>query len=149
MTFANEASSRLPYEPRLAGSLTVRHIGATRGLIATLAVVGRRNTNLFSAHELPPYALLNIRVRQTFQLVGLSMELESGVVNALGASYERVELFPEPGRRFEIGLSIGTGRGARLPGTSSDQSFPTAADGEGQASESPTAGQRVQVKSGP
>lgn len=118
VTFANEASSPLPYEPGLAGSLTVAHLAASRGVMATLSVVGRRGTNLFSPHELPPYALLNIRVRQTFHLVGFSAELESGVVNALGASYERIELFPEPGRRFEIGLSIGTGRGARLPDTS-------------------------------
>ncbi len=148
VTFANDASSPLPYEPRLSGSLTVRHAGATRGIMATVALVGRRNTNLFGLHDLPPYALLNIRARQTFHLVGLSAELEAGVVNALDMTYERVELFPEPGRRLEIGLSIGIGHRSRLPGASSDQNFPAAADGEGQTPDSPAAGQRVHAKSG-
>jgi len=127
VTFANGARNTLPYAPALSGSLSVGHDTRTRGVFAQLEVVGRRATSILDSYDLSPYALLNIRARQTFPLVGVLAEIQLGVINALGAGYERVELFPEPGRRFELGLSLSVGERKRLPDARHDRSFPRAA----------------------
>ncbi|MCG8469246.1 MAG: TonB-dependent receptor [Gemmatimonadetes bacterium] len=123
ITFPDDARSSLPYEPALSGSLAVEHTRDRSGARGELVFVGRRKTSIFGPHDLRPYALLNVRGRQTFHIMGLSAEVELGVLNALDATYERVELFPEPGRRFELGLGIGAGPGRRLPPAGRDRSF--------------------------
>ena len=122
LRFENSTSSSVPYAPNLSGSLTLYYEGERRGVSANLTLMGPRKTNIFGPHELPAYALVNIRGRQTFQLMGMAAQLEAGILNALGSVYERMELFPEPGRRGEVGLRILTGSRARLPLTSSHKS---------------------------
>ena len=74
--------------------------------------------SVFAPHALEPYALLNIRGRHAFYVMGVTAELELGITNALSSTYERIELFPEPGRRLDIGIRVRPGR-AGLPRTAS------------------------------
>ena len=130
ITFDNATSTPLPYEPGLSSSLAVYYQGEGRGVSADITVTGSRRTNIFGPHKLPGYVLVNIRGRQTFQLLGMRAQLEAGMLNALGSVYERMELFPEPGRRLEVGLRILTGSRARLPGTPPDKTFDKHAPGK-------------------
>ncbi len=127
VTFDNGAQNSLPYQPALAGTLAIGHETERRGVRGEVELAGRRATSILGPHDLNPYGLLNIRARQTFHLVGYSAEVQFGILNALGAPYERIELFPEPGRRFELGVSLSTRGQKRLPGVGRDQSFPVAA----------------------
>ena len=138
VTFDNATSTPLPYEPGLSSSLAVYYEGEERGAAADITVNGSRRTNIFGPHKLPGYALVNIRGRQTFQLMGMSAQLEVGMLNALGSVYERMELFPEPGRRLEVGVRILTGSLARLPGTPPNKTFDKHAPGKSSSVEEET-----------
>jgi outer membrane receptor protein involved in Fe transport len=138
VTFDNATSTPLPYEPGLSSSLAVYYQGEERGVSADITVTGSRRTNIFGPHKLPGYALVNIRGRQTFQLLGMRAQLEAGMLNALGSVYERMELFPEPGRRLEVGLRILTGSLTRLPGTPSYKTLNEHAPGRSRSVEEET-----------
>ncbi len=110
-----ETSTPLPYEPGVFGRAGLEYrTASTRGGIE-LEWSGRRRTDLFAPHTLSPFGLLNIRGGQTFHLAGMEAEVGAAVLNAFGTAYERVELFPEPGRRFEFSVRFGGGRRSRLP----------------------------------
>ncbi|MDX1392988.1 MAG: TonB-dependent receptor [Gemmatimonadota bacterium] len=121
----------LPYQPAWSGSASAERRGPGPDVRADVEIRGPRRTSIFGPHELPPFALLDIRVRQPFTAAGLGAVLEVGVSNVLDVAYERVELFPEPGRSLEVRLELGPAASPSLQGAAADRSFrPEAAAGE-------------------
>lgn len=71
-----------------------------------LELRGARRSSVYGPHELRPFGLLNFRGRQTFHIEGFDAVLEGGLLNVLDTTYERIELFPEPGRSMELRLTL-------------------------------------------
>ena len=100
-------STPLPYHAHLSGSASVERRGPGPDARLDFEIQGPRRTSVFGPHELPTVALIEVRVRQGVTFAKLTAVLEVGVSNVLDAAYERVELFPEPGRRFEVRIDLG------------------------------------------
>lgn len=101
------ADDRLPYVPALRGRIAVERRGSAGAARAELRAVGARTTTLAGTHRLPPFAVLDVTGRAGVEVGGIPLELRVGVRNVLDATYELVELFPEPGRSLEARLTVG------------------------------------------
>jgi outer membrane receptor protein involved in Fe transport len=102
-------SNPLPYHPALSGGVALERSGAGPGVRLDLELEGARRTSVYGPHELPAVALLDLRANQGFRAVGVDAVIEIGLLNVLDVAYERVELFPEPGRTVEVRLSVRPG----------------------------------------
>jgi hypothetical protein len=121
--YFDDYSSARPYQPRLSGVVSLERRGAGPDGRVDLEVRGARRTSVYGPHELPPLALLSLRARQAFHTLGLAGVLEVGVSNVLDVAYERVELFPEPGRTVEVRLELTPRRTRNLQATGANGSF--------------------------
>ncbi|MDH3733150.1 MAG: TonB-dependent receptor [Gemmatimonadota bacterium] len=130
--FENYANP-LPYHPHVSGSVSLERRGAGPDARLDVEVLGPRRTNVFGPHELPTIALIDIRGRQAAHVLGLHTVIELGVSNVLDVSYESVELFPEPGRTFEIRLNVTPGGSGRLQANRSGRSLSPVPEAGGDA----------------
>jgi outer membrane receptor protein involved in Fe transport len=105
----------LPYQAHLSSRASLERRGPGPDAREEIEVRGPRRTSMFGPQQLPAVALVGIRGRQELTVAGFDAVLEVGVSNVLDAAYERVELFPEPGRRFEIRIDVGTRSPESLP----------------------------------
>jgi outer membrane receptor protein involved in Fe transport len=108
-------SNPLPYQAHLSGRASLERRGPGPDARVDVEIQGPRRTSMFGPHELPAVALVGIRGRQDLTFAGFDAVLEVGVSNVLDAAYERVELFPEPGRTFEVRIDVGARSGESLP----------------------------------
>ncbi|MFV1987353.1 MAG: TonB-dependent receptor [Gemmatimonadota bacterium] len=119
----DEYSSRMPYHPRVSGNISLERRGSGPDGRVDLELRGARRTSVYGPHELPAFALLSVRARQPFHAAGFDGVLEVGVSNVLDVAYERVELFPEPGRTLELRLELIPRRQRSLQANGADRNF--------------------------
>ncbi len=94
----------VPYRPGLSATLGVERQSPAVSLRAALRWTGERTTSIAGTRALPGFLLVDLAVSRRLPGVGLPLELELRVDNALDESYELVELVPEPGRRISLTL---------------------------------------------
>lgn len=97
----------LPYLPALRGRVAVERSGPATAARLELRAVGERVTTLAGTHALPAFAVLDLVVRARLEPGAVPLTMRLGLRNALDARYELVELFPEPGRTVEVGITVG------------------------------------------
>lgn len=100
------ADDRLPYEPSWSAGFAVERVRGTPRARLTARLVGSRPTDPAGTHALDPFARVDLRVRQPLHIGDVEVELDVAVLNLFDARYERVELFPEPGRQLELRLGV-------------------------------------------
>lgn len=105
----------LPYQPEWSGALSIERVSGPRSALVRLRYTGARPTSIAATHELPANALVDVAGRQRVRMGGAELEIELGIRNLLGARYELVELFPEPGRQLTVRVGIRTRPRPGLP----------------------------------
>lgn len=116
-------SSPMPYLPAVSGALSLERSGAGGRVRADLELKGARRTSIYGPHELPPLALLSLRANRRVHALGFEAVVEVGLLNVLDVAYERVELFPEPGRSMEVRLELRPASRGNLQSNRAGRSF--------------------------
>jgi len=118
------SSSPLAYQPAVSGRIALERKGRSGGGIrADLELKGARKSSITGPHELRAFGLVNLRGRQTFHIEGFDAILDAEVRNVLNTTYERIELFPEPGRSLELRVTLRPNRRARLQAHAANRSL--------------------------
>lgn len=102
----------MPYQPALSALLAIERRAGPSGFRGVIRYTGERRTSLAGPHQLPAYTEIDLRGRRSIDVVGLALDLDLAILNVFDARYERVELFPEPGRRFELRVGFRMGPSA-------------------------------------
>ncbi len=107
----------LPYQPEWTGRLLVARSFAHSYVEADLALLGSRTTSLAATHSLPPFAMLDLAAGRSLRMLDSNFRIDVRVRNVLDQRHELVELYPEPGRHFELRIGFATGHGSSQAGS--------------------------------
>jgi len=123
-------SAPLAYQPAASGRIAVEHrIRVGGGIRADVELKGPRRSSITGPHELRAFGLVNLRGRQTFHIEGFDATLEAELRNVLDTTYERIELFPEPGRSLELRITLRPSGRTRLQADAANRSLGSTSPG--------------------
>jgi outer membrane receptor protein involved in Fe transport len=96
----------LPYEPAVAGRLSLQGWVGTVGGRLDVRYTGARTTSIAATRKLPGFLTLDVSARHQLEAGRLGLGLLIRMENVTDQRYQLVELFPEPGRRFSVRLEL-------------------------------------------
>jgi outer membrane cobalamin receptor len=96
----------VPYRPGVSAGGTLERRSGRAALSATATWTGARTTSIAGTRTLPAFLLVDAALSLRLPAPAISSEVVFRVLNLLDSRYELVELVPEPGRGFEVGVRV-------------------------------------------
>ena len=96
----------LPYQPDVAGRISVEGRHGPLALSLSAQFTGSRTTSIAATRRLPALTVIDVMIRRRIELGSLALGFAVRVDNLFDRRYELIELFPEPGRQLVISLEF-------------------------------------------
>ncbi|MDT8436430.1 MAG: TonB-dependent receptor, partial [Gemmatimonadota bacterium] len=96
----------MPYRPSTTGFAALERRGPRFAGRAEVRWTGPRTTSVAGTRTLPGFLLVDVALSHRFGPSAAPFEIELRVEDVFDRRFELVELIPEPGRRFTVGLRM-------------------------------------------